>query len=133
MKSKLIGLLLLNAVLLLVAVYGLWGEFWVWQPGAAPPQWVPLFGANSYLQSVKNRGYDATLVYGFLTYRVDIRSNGVNQPSVTRFDWTQFSLFLLVVFDTWFLVDFLRSRKKEQAKMPKMDLPTENKETKYEK
>ena len=129
MKPKLIGLLLLNALLLLVAIYGLWGQLWVWQPGSAPPQWVPLFGANSYLQAIKNRGYDATLVYGFLTYRVDIWVNGVNQPGVTRFDWTQFSIILLIALNSWILVDFLRTRKQKHAKIPKTDLPIEKKET----
>jgi len=133
MKSKLIGLLLSNTILLFISVYGLLGAFWVWQPGAAPAQSVPLFGANSYLQSVKNRGYNAALVYGLLTYRVDIWVNGVSELGVTRFDWTQFSLILLGVLDSWILVDFLRSRKQKHAKIPETDLPKENKETECEK
>jgi len=111
MKSRVITLVILNALLLFIAAYGLLGAFWVWQPGADPPQWVPLFGAQSYLRSIKNHGYDATLVYGFLTYRVDIWIDGVQKLGVTRFDWTQFSLILLAVLDSWALIDFLRSRK----------------------
>jgi len=112
MKSKLIAFVILNALLLFFAAYGVWGAFWVWQPGAEPvPQYAPLFGSQSYLQSVKNQGYNATLVYGFLTYRVDIWINGVQKLGVTRFDWTQFSLILLAFFDSWALIDFLRSRK----------------------
>jgi len=111
MKSKLIAFVILNILLLLIAAYGLWGAFWIWQPGAEPPQWAPLFGSQSYLQSVKDRGYNATLVYGFLTYRVDIWINGVQKLGVARFDWTQLSLILLAFFDGWTLIDFLRLRK----------------------
>jgi len=111
MKSKVIVFVILNVLLLFIAAYGLWGAFWIWQPGADPPQWVPLFGAQSYLQSIKNRGYDAALVYGFLSYRVDIWDDGVQKVGATRFDWTQFSLILLAFFDGWTLIDFLRSRK----------------------
>jgi hypothetical protein len=111
MKSKVIAFVILNALLLFFAAYGVWGAFWVWQPGADPPQWSPLFGSQSYLQSIENRGYNATLVYGFLIYRVDIWIGGVHKLGVTRFDWTQFSLILLAFFDSWTLIDFLRSRK----------------------
>jgi len=110
-KSKVIAFVILNALLLFIAAYGVWGAFWVWQPGAEPPQWAPLFGSQSYLQSIKNRGYNATLVYGFLTYRVDIWISGVQKLGVIRFDWTQFSLILLAFFDSWTLINFLRSRK----------------------
>jgi len=116
MNSKVIALLILNILLLTMAAYGVWGAFWIWQPGADPPQWVPLFGTQSYLQSVKNRGYNATLVYGFLTYRVDIWTDGVQKVGVTRFDWTQFSLILLAIIDCWTLIDFLRSRKTEKSR-----------------
>jgi len=111
MKSKLIAFVILNALLFFIAAYGVWGAFWIWQPGAEPPQWAPLFGSQSYLQSIKNRGYNATLVYGFLTYRVDIWIGGVQKLGVIRFDWTQFSLILLAFFDSWTLIDFFRSRK----------------------
>jgi len=111
MRSKVIALVILNLLLAFIAAYGLWGAFWIWQPGADPPQWVPLFGALSYLQSIKNRGYNATLVYGFLTYRVDLWINGVQRVGLTRFDWTQFSLMLLAILDGWMLIDFLRSRR----------------------
>jgi hypothetical protein len=111
MKLKLIVFVILNVLLLFFAVYGVWGAFWVWQPGAEPAQWAPLFGSQSYLQSVKNRGYNATLVYGFITYRVDIWIDGVQQFGVPRFDWTQFSLILLAFLDGWTLMGFLRSRK----------------------
>jgi len=111
MKSKVIVFVLLNGLLLFIAAYGLWGAFWIWQPGADPPQWAPLFGAQSYLESIKNRGYDATLVYGFLTYRVDIWISEVQKLGVIRFDWTQFSLILLAFLDGWTLIDFLRLRK----------------------
>jgi len=133
MKSKLISLLLLNALLLFISIYGLFGAFWVWQPGAAPAQWVPLFGANSYLQAVQNSGYNASLVYGFLTYRVDIWVNGNSEPGVIRFDWTQFFLILLVVLDGWTLASFLKSRRQEHTKSSKTSLPVENKETDSEK
>jgi len=111
MKSKVIAFMILNALLLFIAAYGVWGAFWIWQPGAEPPQWAPLFGSQSYLQSIKNRGYNATLVYGFLTYRVDIWIGAVQKLGVIRFDWTQFSLILLAFFDSWTLINFLRSRK----------------------
>jgi len=111
MKSKMIAFAILNGLLLFFAAYSVWGAFWVWQPGAEPPQWAPLFGSQSYLQSIKNRGYNATLVYGFLTYRVDIWIGGVQKLGVIRFDWTQFSLILLAFFDSWTLINFLRSRK----------------------
>jgi hypothetical protein len=125
MKSKVIALVILNALLLFIAVYGLWGAFWVWQPGAEPPQWAPLYGSQSYLQHViqKLKDYpnhynvtNAVLVYGFLSYRIDVWINGVQKVGATRFDWTQFSLILLAFFDGWTLIDFLRSRK--AAKSP---------------
>jgi len=118
MKSRVTVFVVLNVLLLFIACYGLWGAFWIWQPGADPPQWVPLFGAQSYLQSVENRGYDATLVYGVLTYRVDIWIDGVQKLGVTRFDWTQFSFILLAFLDGWTLIDFFRSRK--TGKSPNM-------------
>jgi len=118
MKSKVIVFMILNALLLFIAAYGVWGAFLVWQPGAEPPQWAPLYGSQSYLQHVmqtlKDKGYDVTntaLVYGFLSYRVDFCINGVQKIGATRFDWTQFSLILLAFFDSWTLIDFLRSRK----------------------
>jgi hypothetical protein len=115
MKSKVIAFVIWNVLLLFIAVYGLWGAFWIWQPGADPPQWVPLFGVQSYLQSIENRGYIATLVYGVLTYRVDIWSGGVQKLGVTRLDWTQLSLIILAFLDCWTLIDFLRSRKTRKS------------------
>jgi len=115
MKSKVIAFVIWNALLLFIAVYGVWGAFWIWQPGADPPQDVPLFGSQSYLLSIENRGYTATLVYGVLTYRVDIWSGGVQKLGVTRLDWTQLSLILLAFLDSWTLIDFLRSRKTRKS------------------
>lgn len=120
MKSKVIAFVILNALLLFLAAYGVWGAFWIWQPGAEPPQDAPLYGSQSYLQHViqKLKGYpnyynvtNAVLVYGFLSYRVDVWIDGVQKVGATRFDWTQFSLILLAFFDSWTLIDFLRSRK----------------------
>jgi len=118
MKLKLIVFVILNALLLFIAAYGVWGAFLIWQPGADPAQLAPLYGSQSYLQHVmqtlKNKGYNVTntaLVYGFLSYRVDFCINGVQKVGATRFDWTQFSLILLAFFDGWTLIGFLRSRK----------------------
>lgn len=119
MKSQVIALVILNALLLFIAAYGVWGAFWIWQPGADPPQLVPLFGAQSYLESVKNRGYNATIVYGFLTYHVDIWVDGTQKLGVTRFDWTQFALILLAIFDGWTLIDFLRTRRTGKSRCTK--------------
>ena len=121
MKSQVITFLILNALLLLIAAYGVWGAFWIWQPGADPPQWAPLFGTQSYLQSVLDHGYNATIVYGFLTYRVDIWVDGTQKLGVTRFDWTQFALILLSIFDCWTLIDFLRTRKMEKLVAKRTD------------
>jgi len=122
MKSQVITFLILNALLLLIAAYGVWGAFWIWQPGAEPSQWVPLYGSQSYIQSVvqtlERNGYNVTnaaLVYGFLSYRVDFWINGVQKVGATRFDWTQFALILLAIFNGWTLIDFLRTRKTEKS------------------
>jgi len=126
MKSQVIALVILNALLLFIAAYGVWGAFWIWQPGADPPQLVPLYGSQSYIQSVvqtlEHKGYNVTtaaLVYGFLTYHVDIWVDGTQKLGVTRFDWTQFALTLLAIFDGWTLIDFLRTRRTGKSRCTK--------------
>ena len=114
-KLKPTLLLVSNVLLLLLAIYGVYGAFWIWQPAATPPQWVPLFGSQSYLLSLKNNGYDATTVYGFLTFRIDYVTEKGKTTGVSIFDWTQFSLLLLAVSDICILLFFLKSKMSLQA------------------
>ena len=115
-RWKLVTLLVSNVLLLLLALYGVYGAFWVWQEGASPrPQWVPLFGSQSYLQSVINdpnmvKGYNYAIAYEFLTYHVEYWKGTSRIAGVTIFDWTQFSLLLLALLDVGVLVYFLVSR-----------------------
>jgi hypothetical protein len=110
MKLTLVALLGLNALLIAIALYGVYGAVWIWQPGATPPQWAPLFGSQSYLLSLRTKGYNCTVVYEFLTYRIEYRSGAGSVSGPAIFDWTQFSLLLLAVSDILVLVYLLRLR-----------------------
>lgn len=101
-----VSLLVLNVLFICLAAYGLWGAFWVWQPGANPPQWAPLFGSLSHLRSIRAQGDNATIIHGFLSYRISI--DGALSPPFL--DWTQFFLLLLVVLDASALLYYYGAR-----------------------
>jgi len=111
MKWSLVVLVAANILLALAAFYGVFGAFWVWQPGTSPyPSWVPLFGSQSYLASLKAEGLDCSIVYEVLSYRISYVNNVGQVFGPAIFDWTQFFILLLVIIDVGALVYFLKPR-----------------------
>ncbi len=109
-KLTTILVLVSNVLLLLLALYGVYGAFWVLQPGSKPPEWTPLYGSQSYLASLRNYGYEATIDFGFLTYRMNYVAGEGKITGVSILDWTQLSLLLLAILDICVLLFFVKSK-----------------------
>lgn len=127
-KRKLLGKLsyeaiyfaTVNVLLICFIVFNLFGAFTFWQPGASPAQYVTIKGMYADLQSQFNdpnilRQYNnishTSLLQGFFTYRIDTIANGEPRTGVLTFSWFQFSILLLLVFDAWELISFVRAKR----------------------
>jgi signal peptidase I len=123
---KIIYLLVLNLLIIVFIVFSLWGALTFWQPGSNPPQDVTIRGMYSDVQYHESDPYfkppynynniqNVSLSQGFLTYTINcLASDGVHEgvrTGVPTFSWTQAAIILLVLFDTWELIKFIRSRK----------------------
>ncbi len=117
-----------NVLLICFIIFNLWGAFTFWQPGAIPPQYVTIKGMYIDLQyhasfkgNFNNNISEVSLLQGLFTYRLDSIANGEPRTGVLTFSWFQFSVFLLVVFDAWELVSFVRAKR--SAKASALELP----------
>jgi signal peptidase len=118
---KIILFIVLNVLLIGFAIFNQWGTYTFWQPGAdiPPPKHVTIRGMYSDLQyhaSFKSRYTYVNLSQGFFTYAIDcFVSDGLHnglRPGVPTFSWLQFSVFVLIIFDAWTLINyFIKSGK----------------------
>ncbi len=108
-----IGLIIANIALALAAVYGVFGAVWIWQVGANPATWSPLFGSQSYLASLQTGGFDCAITYGILNYRIKYFTSTGEVLGPAILDWTQFFVLVIAIVDVGTLVYFLRPRIKK--------------------
>jgi hypothetical protein len=120
---RIISFIILNALLVGLIILSLFGSFTFYQIGADPAQDVTIRGIYPDLQyytSFKvsyNHILDASFSQGFLTYTINCSVNdSVNPPSVRpgvpAFSWMQALLVILLLFDFWTVIKFLRLEKK---------------------
>jgi signal peptidase len=112
---QLIYFIAINFLILGFLIFSLWGSFTFWQPGASPPQ-ATIRGMYSDLEFHKSFSDEAYLCQGFMTYRIDCQVSGGTRLGVSTFSWFQFLILVLIFFDTWKLVDFLRTWKTKSRK-----------------
>jgi signal peptidase len=112
----------LNVLLIGLIIFNLFGSFTFYQIGADPAQPVTIRGIYPDLQyytSFKvsyNRILNASFSQGFLTYTINCFANdtlheGI-RPGVPAFSWTQALLLILLLFDLWKAIIFLKLDKK---------------------
>lgn len=115
-----------NVLLICFIIFNFFGAFTFWQPGASPAQYVTIKGMYTDLQYQFNdpnilHQYNsisqASLLQGFFTYRIDSIANGEPRTGVLTFSWFQFSILLLVIFDAWELVNYIRAHKSAKASL----------------
>jgi signal peptidase I len=123
---KTIYLLVVNVLLIIFLVFGLWGAFTFWQPGAnMPNKSVTIYGMYSDVQFYESFtvGYNHVeqiyLSSGFLTYTVNAyATDGANtglRTGVPAFSWAQAAIIVLLIIDVWELVQFLRAKRKAKT------------------
>ncbi|MEM3700830.1 MAG: signal peptidase I [Candidatus Bathyarchaeia archaeon] len=115
---KTIYLIILNIFLIAIVIFGLWGTFTFWNPGAgsnAQGMYVTIYGMFSDVSFHKMHSLEAFLSQSFLTYTINCQlSDGLSQlqTGVPTFSWSQAAIILLIVLDSWNLVKFLRKQGK---------------------
>ena len=129
-KKKLFGkidvgiifFVVLNAILIGLIIFNLYGRFTFYQIGADPAQDVSIRGIYPDLQyytSFKvsyNHILNASFTQGFLTYTINCFANdtvhdGV-RPGVPAFSWMQALLLILLLYDLWKMIKLLELDKK---------------------
>jgi signal peptidase I len=116
---KMIILIIINILLIGLIIFGLWGTFTFWNPGAGPNgQGMPVtvYGMFSDVSFHKTHSLEAFLSQSFLTYTIDCRLNGGLQTGVPTFSWSQAAIIVLIVLDAWNLVKILRKHGKLMLK-----------------
>lgn len=112
---SLIYFVVVNLLILGFLIFSLWGSFTFWQPGASPPQ-ATVRGMYADLQFHESFGNEAYLSQGFMTYRIDCQVNGGTRLGVPAFSWFQFLILILILFNGWKLVYFIRAWKTKSQK-----------------
>ncbi|MEM3617810.1 MAG: signal peptidase I [Candidatus Bathyarchaeia archaeon] len=113
---NLVFYIIINAVLVALIIFSLWGSLTFWQPGAGthkPPEgrWVTIYGMFSDLNFHERLAGEANLSQSFLTYQIDYEVGGETRFGVPTFSWFQFLLIILVVYNAWKLHNVLKSYK----------------------
>jgi signal peptidase len=114
LDTRIIYFTILNVLLIIFAVFNLWGAYAFWQPGAEQMwQNVTIYGMYSDLrfQADFSRINQAYLSQGPLTYRIDAQINGAIRSGVQTFSWYQASILVLLIYDVWIIINFVKSRK----------------------
>jgi signal peptidase I len=110
LSMEMLLLIILNALLIGIIVFNLFGSFAFWQIGAEPPQYVTMRGMYSDLsyqanyeipKHTYNNVSDAYLSQGIMTYQIDCLVSGNVRTGVTTFSWAQFSILILILLDFW--------------------------------
>jgi signal peptidase len=115
-----IYLLILNILLIAIIIFSLWGAFTFWNPGAGTSQTgmsVTIYGMYSDVQFHKSfsKVIRADISQGFLTYTINCRTSEGLRTGVPTFSWAQAAIIVLLVFDVWELLKFLRKRRKVET------------------
>jgi signal peptidase len=116
---KMIFLIILNIFLIGLIIFGLWGTFTFWNPGAGSNgrgMYVTIYGMFSDVNFHKTYSLETFLSQGFLTYTIDCRLNEGLRTGVPTFSWSQAAILLLVVLDAWNLIKILRKQGKLKLK-----------------
>lgn len=131
-KRKLFGkidvgmifLVIVNAILIGLIIFSLYGSFTFYQIGADPAENVTIRGIFPDLQYYTSTSFKKSYNYifndslsqGFLTYAIncyasDSIHNGV-RPGVPAFSWMQALLIILVLYDLWKMIRLFELDKK---------------------
>jgi signal peptidase len=120
---KIICFAIVNALLIGFIIFSFWGAFTFWNPGAGlngSGDYVTLYGMYSDVQfheRFKNTQQITRvhLTQGFLTYTINCLVDGKWRTVVPTFSWAQAAFIILLVFDAWELIKFLRKRRKAET------------------
>jgi signal peptidase I len=124
LEVETIYILAVNILLIGFIVFNIWGSFTFWQPGAEMnPKWVTVQGMypdiqfhQSFKRPYNNVG-EVFLIHGFLTYTINcLVSDGIHvgmRPGVPTFSSAQLAIIILVLFDFWKFIKFIKSSKDE--------------------
>lgn len=120
--TRIIYILIVNAVIVAFIVFNIWGVLSFWQPGANPQQEVTMRGMYPDVEFYKsftkpyNNISQVFFSQGFLSYTVGVVVNDdvhspTLRPGVATFSLAQVALILLIAIDAWEVVRFLKLRK----------------------
>jgi len=106
----------LNALIIGLTIFSIWGSYTFPQPGAKPPMATirGMLADKQYHESFPNV-YNTSLSQGFLTYRIDCQLSAGTRLGVPTFAWYQFFIFVLIVFNAWKTYNFYKEWKEEKA------------------
>jgi signal peptidase len=109
-NSRLVYFFSVNFLIIGLLIFSLWGEFTFWQPGASPPR-ATIFGMYKDLEFHESFSSNAYIFQGFMTYRIECKVNSGTRVGVPTFSWFQFSLLILVLYNSWKIFDFMKTWK----------------------
>lgn len=119
---KMIYITVLNIFLIGLIIFSLWGTFTFWNPGAGSNgqgMYVTIYGMFSdvnFHETHSNNIIEAFLSQSFLTYTINCQLSGGLRTGVPTFSWVQAAIIILLMFDVWELIKFLRKQGKLKLK-----------------
>ncbi|MEM3696493.1 MAG: signal peptidase I [Candidatus Bathyarchaeia archaeon] len=116
---KMIYLVTLNIFLIGLIIFGLWGAFTFWNPGAgsnSQGMYVTIYGMFSDVNFHETHSLEAFLYQGFLTYTINCQLSDGLRTGVPTFSWSQAAIILLMLLDAWTLIKILRKKGKLKLK-----------------
>lgn len=107
---QLIYFIAINFLIIGGLIFSLWGSFTFWQPGASPTQ-ATIMGMCADLKFHESLSDEAYLSQAFMSYRIDCQVAGGTRLGVPTFAWWQFLILVLILFDLWKIINFVRLEK----------------------
>ncbi|MEM0007570.1 MAG: signal peptidase I [Candidatus Bathyarchaeia archaeon] len=108
--------IIINAILVGLVIFNLWGSLTFWQPGAGTHgegRMVTIHGMLSdfefHKEELNSNVYPPC--QGFLTYQINYEVDGGLRLGVPTFSWFQFFLIILAAYNLWKLYNFLKAWK----------------------
>ncbi|MEM2440616.1 MAG: signal peptidase I, partial [Candidatus Bathyarchaeia archaeon] len=106
---------IINIILIGLVIFGLWGQYTFWQPGAGTNRegrWVTIYGMYADVQFHENESFgEAKLSQNFLTYKIDCKLSTGTRLGVPTFAWYQFFIIIVVLYNAWKIYGFWKEWK----------------------
>ncbi|MEM1563758.1 MAG: hypothetical protein QW161_03685, partial [Candidatus Bathyarchaeia archaeon] len=120
---NLISYIIINAILVGLIIFSLWGSLTFWQPGAGthrPPEgrMVTINGMFSDLNFHEQLVEEADLAQSLLAYQINYEVNGGLRLGVPTFSWFQFLLIIMAIYNAWKLYNLLKTWKIKRVGQP---------------